>query len=277
MKDVFDEAIVAALVAVSGLRALVQIMEDAEAGPKMINMYFERGESRRRFTTCGLDRTFALCGIKDSFWGYRPSYSANLAFAILFAISMIAFLAQGFLSKRWWGFTFAMVFGCALELLSSSEQDVRDPVPGNNLRFFTAKEQLAAPAFRQCLLAGPKDIGLVHKPRWQVRKIELILRQFDLTDDSSDAPHKTPHNFRVMRRAGSSRRSVQLQTWYVCWLKRMDLMLESAKMALKRPLYGDLHAARAGIFQRDAANLDLPSPPTPTAISPNSSAYTSPP
>ncbi|KAI8937942.1 hypothetical protein NX059_005625 [Plenodomus lindquistii] len=63
-----------------------------------------------------LNRTFALCGITDSFWGYRPSYSANLAFAILFAISMIAFLAQGFLSKRWWGFTFAMVFGCALEL-----------------------------------------------------------------------------------------------------------------------------------------------------------------
>ncbi|KAI8933901.1 hypothetical protein NX059_009595 [Plenodomus lindquistii] len=58
---------------------------------------------------------------------------------------------------------------------------------------------------------------------------------------------------------------------------------ESGDMAPKRSLYGDLHAARAGIFQRlddgagNVARYDLPSPPTPTAVSPNSSAYTSPP
>jgi hypothetical protein len=52
-------------------------------------------------------------------------------------------------------------------------------------------------------------------------------------------------------------------------------------MAPKRALYGDLNAAHAGIMRRaeDAfsnSNLELPLPPTPAAISTDSSAYTSP-
>ncbi|KAL1601374.1 hypothetical protein SLS59_005528 [Nothophoma quercina] len=52
-------------------------------------------------------------------------------------------------------------------------------------------------------------------------------------------------------------------------------------MAPKRPLYGDLSAAHAGIVRRaedsfDSSILDLPLPPTPAAISPGSSTYTSP-
>ncbi|KAJ8114781.1 hypothetical protein OPT61_g3431 [Boeremia exigua] len=52
-------------------------------------------------------------------------------------------------------------------------------------------------------------------------------------------------------------------------------------MAPKRPLYGDLDAAHAGIVRRaeDAyalSMLDLPLPPTPAALSPGSSNYTSP-
>ncbi|KAH9861427.1 hypothetical protein J1614_011173 [Plenodomus biglobosus] len=62
-------------------------------------------------------RTFELCGLEDSFWGYRLNYIANLAFAVLFGISMVAFLGQGILSKKWWGFTFAMTAGCALEVI----------------------------------------------------------------------------------------------------------------------------------------------------------------
>ncbi len=46
-------------------------------------------------------------------------------------------------------------------------------------------------------------------------------------------------------------------------------------MAPKRALYGNLGAARAGIMKRPE-DPDLPSPPTPAAISPNSSSYTSP-
>lgn len=52
-------------------------------------------------------------------------------------------------------------------------------------------------------------------------------------------------------------------------------------MAHKRPLYGDLNAAHAGIVRRaedsfGSSILDLPLPPTPAAISPGSSTYTSP-
>ena len=52
-------------------------------------------------------------------------------------------------------------------------------------------------------------------------------------------------------------------------------------MAPKRPLYGDFTAAHAGIVRRadnlSAASLSaLPLPPVPAAISPVSSAYTSP-
>jgi hypothetical protein len=53
------------------------------------------------------------------------------------------------------------------------------------------------------------------------------------------------------------------------------------QMAPKRALYGDLSAAHAGIMRRggdsfSSSNLDLPLPPTPAALSPNSSTYTSP-
>lgn len=52
-------------------------------------------------------------------------------------------------------------------------------------------------------------------------------------------------------------------------------------MAPKRALYGDIGSAHAGIMRRAedsfvGSNLDLPLPPTPAAVSPNSSSYTSP-
>lgn len=52
-------------------------------------------------------------------------------------------------------------------------------------------------------------------------------------------------------------------------------------MAPKRALYGDISSAHAGILRRaddsfSSSNLDLPLPPTPAAVSPNSSTYTSP-
>jgi hypothetical protein len=52
-------------------------------------------------------------------------------------------------------------------------------------------------------------------------------------------------------------------------------------MAPKRALYGDFTAAHAGIMRRaedsySSSNLDLPLPPTPAAVSPGSSTYTSP-
>ncbi|KAF2846975.1 hypothetical protein T440DRAFT_404749 [Plenodomus tracheiphilus IPT5] len=60
-----------------------------------------------------------------------------------------------------------------------------------------------------------------------------------------------------------------------------ELFAQSTEMAPKRALYGDISAARAGIMKRpeDAvieSSYCLPLPPTPAAISPNSSSYTSP-
>lgn len=60
-----------------------------------------------------------------------------------------------------------------------------------------------------------------------------------------------------------------------------ELFADSAEMAPRRALYGDLNAARAGILQglEEAAsnsNHEMPSAPTPTAMSPHSSSYTSP-
>ncbi|KAJ4990958.1 hypothetical protein SVAN01_03529 [Stagonosporopsis vannaccii] len=59
------------------------------------------------------------------------------------------------------------------------------------------------------------------------------------------------------------------------------LELTNLQMAPKRPLYGNLNAAHAGIMRRTgdpphSQMLDLPSPPTPVAMSPGSSTYTSP-
>jgi hypothetical protein len=62
--------------------------------------------------------TWELCGLAGAFFGYRPSRAANLAFTVLFGISLVVFLAQGFfVGKRWLGFTIAMVSGCALEVI----------------------------------------------------------------------------------------------------------------------------------------------------------------
>ncbi|KAF3032959.1 hypothetical protein E8E12_000569 [Didymella heteroderae] len=61
--------------------------------------------------------TYDTCPLGASYWGYRPSLAANLAFLILFGISTLSYIGQGFLNKAWLGFTIAMVCGCALEVI----------------------------------------------------------------------------------------------------------------------------------------------------------------
>lgn len=61
--------------------------------------------------------TYDTCPLDASYWGYRPSLGANLAFLILFGISTLGYVAQGFLNKAWLGFTIAMVCGCVLEVI----------------------------------------------------------------------------------------------------------------------------------------------------------------
>jgi hypothetical protein len=49
--------------------------------------------------------TYDTCPLSASYWGYRPSLGANLAFLILFGISTLSYIGQGFLNKAWLGFT----------------------------------------------------------------------------------------------------------------------------------------------------------------------------
>ena len=61
--------------------------------------------------------TLKTCPIKDSYYAYRPSLSTNAVFLALFSFSLCCFILQAALSRRFIGFTTAMVSGCALEVL----------------------------------------------------------------------------------------------------------------------------------------------------------------
>lgn len=61
--------------------------------------------------------TLDTCPLSKSFFAYRPSLAANATFLALFACSLAAFLAQGVTSRKFIGFTAAMVSGCVLEVL----------------------------------------------------------------------------------------------------------------------------------------------------------------
>lgn len=52
-----------------------------------------------------------------TYWEYIPALSPNVAYAVLFGLSTVAFLGQGVLGKRWAWFTFSMVAGCLLEVV----------------------------------------------------------------------------------------------------------------------------------------------------------------
>ncbi|KAL5120739.1 Mitochondrial import inner membrane translocase subunit Tim17-A [Pleosporales sp. CAS-2024a] len=66
---------------------------------------------------CALPFTWDACGIDYSSFAYRPNKHVNMAFAILFALSTLLFLAQGIVMKKnCLGFTIAMLTGCAIEV-----------------------------------------------------------------------------------------------------------------------------------------------------------------
>ena len=61
--------------------------------------------------------TLKTCPIQSSYYAYRPSLPANAVFLALFSLSLCFFIVQAALSRRFIGFTIAMVSGCALEVL----------------------------------------------------------------------------------------------------------------------------------------------------------------
>lgn len=60
--------------------------------------------------------TLDTCCLAQSSFLYRPSYGANLFFAILFAVLLVPHLGLG-IYYRTWGFMVGMVCGLILEVL----------------------------------------------------------------------------------------------------------------------------------------------------------------
>ena|ERR1700761_1115825 len=66
---------------------------------------------------CQLTCTIDTCSLSFSYWAYRPSVPANALFIALFSISLLCFLGQAIFSRRYIGFSIAMISGSALEVL----------------------------------------------------------------------------------------------------------------------------------------------------------------
>ncbi|KAL8678272.1 MAG: hypothetical protein Q9186_005353 [Xanthomendoza sp. 1 TL-2023] len=75
--------------------------------------------------------TLETCPVDESYYDYRPSLAANGAFLALFSLSLLAFLVQVTLSKRFIGFTIAMVSGCLLEVLGYIGRIMHNPFGEN--------------------------------------------------------------------------------------------------------------------------------------------------
>ena len=61
--------------------------------------------------------TLQTCDITQSYFYYRPALAANAVFLAFFSFSLLCFILQGGLSRRFIGFTIAMVSGCVLEVV----------------------------------------------------------------------------------------------------------------------------------------------------------------
>ncbi|MCJ1474047.1 hypothetical protein MMC13_002705 [Lambiella insularis] len=61
--------------------------------------------------------TLDTCPLSDSYYAYRPSLPANAVFLALFSFSLVCFTLQAVLSRRFVGFTIALVAGCILEVV----------------------------------------------------------------------------------------------------------------------------------------------------------------
>jgi hypothetical protein len=66
---------------------------------------------------CRLHCTINTCPLDWSYWAYRPSLPANLLFIALFSLSLLAYSTQAIVTRRFVGFSIAMVSGSILEVL----------------------------------------------------------------------------------------------------------------------------------------------------------------
>jgi hypothetical protein len=79
-----------------------------------IECYSNNLDIRRRcFDSC----TVETCTLNASYWGYIPSFLANVLFLSLFGLSTLVFTIQTFLSKRYLLFSISMISGGIIEVI----------------------------------------------------------------------------------------------------------------------------------------------------------------
>ena len=79
--------------------------------------------------------TLQTCPLADSYYDYLPNLGTNGAFLALFSLSLCGFILQVALSRRFLGFTIAMVSGCILEVLGYIGRIMSHHNPFNEVRF----------------------------------------------------------------------------------------------------------------------------------------------
>lgn len=82
--------------------------------------------------------TLATCPLNDSYYAYLPSLGTNAAFLALFSLSLLGFTLQALLSRRFVGFTIAMVSGCTLEVLGYVGRIMSHQNPFNQVCLMTS-------------------------------------------------------------------------------------------------------------------------------------------
>lgn len=83
--------------------------------------------------------TLATCPLSTSYYAYRPSLTTNSALLALFSLSLCGFILQAALSRRFVGFTVAMVSGCILEVLGYIGRVMSYHNPFNQVCFSSAR------------------------------------------------------------------------------------------------------------------------------------------
>src|ERR1700753_759664 len=86
-------------------------MSSPRAAPDCYSHNFARRQACLK--ACTVD----TCPLDLSYWAYRPSLAANSLFVALFSISLLCFLGQAIMSRRFLGFSIAMICGGVLEVL----------------------------------------------------------------------------------------------------------------------------------------------------------------
>ena len=60
--------------------------------------------------------TTSTCAASESVYGYAPNLAATIVFLVIFAISGLSHVAQGYLTRTWF-FSNAMAIGCLAQTL----------------------------------------------------------------------------------------------------------------------------------------------------------------